>query len=58
MFRAVHRQIARFLNWVNGTGPGASPSRNRISREVADHRRDLEGSAGKWGDVGGGPGGL
>jgi hypothetical protein len=51
MFRAVYRQIARFLNWVNGTGPGQSPSRARISREVADHRRDVEGPTGKWGGI-------
>ena len=39
MFRAVYRQIARFLNWVNRTGSGSSAS--RATREAADHRRDL-----------------
>ena len=41
MFRAVYRQIARFFNWINGTGPGerASPEATRdaenASRELA-----------------------
>ena len=40
MFRAVYRQIARFLNWVNGTGSGSSAV--RATREAADYRRDME----------------
>ena len=55
MLRAVYRQIARFLNWVNGTGSGSSAS--RATREAADYRRDAErrslGYAG-GGDSGGG----
>ena len=54
MFRAVYRQIARFLNWINGTGPGSSAS--RATREAADYRRDMESrtgsGAGSWGDSG------
>jgi hypothetical protein len=43
MFRAVHQRIARFLNWVNrSTGPAGGPSASRITREVADHRRDVQ----------------
>jgi hypothetical protein len=54
MFRAVYRQIARFLNWVNRTGSGSSAS--RATREAADHRRDLE-SRYRGGDYYGGGGG-
>jgi hypothetical protein len=39
MFGAVYRQIARFLNWVNGTGPGSRTA--EASREAAAHRRDV-----------------
>jgi hypothetical protein len=46
MFRAVYRQIASFLNWVNRTGSGTSagsgPSASQVTREAADHRRDVE----------------
>jgi hypothetical protein len=59
MFRAVYRQIARFLNWVNGTGSGSSAV--RATREAADYRRDMEirSGAGGMGDggLGGGVGG-
>jgi hypothetical protein len=44
MFRAVYRQIARFLNWVNGSGSGSSAS--RAIREAEDHRRDVESRSG------------
>ena len=44
MFRAVYRQIARFLNWVNGTGSGYSAS--RATREAEDHRREVESRSG------------
>ena len=44
MFRAVYRQIARFLNWVNRTGPGSSAS--QATREAEDHRLDVEGQVG------------
>jgi len=48
MFRAVYRQIARFLNWVNGTGSGYSAS--RATREAEDHRWDVESRSGStWG---------
>jgi hypothetical protein len=47
MFRAVYRQIARFLNWVNRTGSGQSAS--RATREAADHRRDVEIRSGSFG---------
>jgi hypothetical protein len=54
MFRAVYRRIARFLNWVNrSAGPG--PSASRITREIADERRDLQfrsGTGGPGGDFG------
>ena len=55
MFRAVYRQIARFLNWVNRTGSGSSAS--RATREAAEHRRDVESqNAGSFWDSGGGGG--
>jgi len=40
MLRAVYRQIARFLNWMNRTGSGSSTS--RMTKEAADHRRDVQ----------------
>ena len=46
MFRAVYRQIARLLNWVNGTGSGSNAS--RATREAENHRRDVES---RYGDV-------
>ena len=53
MFRAVYRQIARFLDWVNRTGSGSSAS--RATREAAEHRRDVESrNAGSFWDSGGG----
>jgi hypothetical protein len=48
MFRAVYRQIARFLNWVNRTGSG--PSASRATREAEDHRRNVESRSGGGGD--------
>ena len=54
MFRAVYRQIARFLNWVNGTGSGSSAA--RATREAAEHRRDVESRSGTSWDSGGGGG--
>jgi hypothetical protein len=55
MFRAVYRQIARFLNWVNGTDPDSSAS--RATREAAEHRRDVESqNPGSFWDSGGGGG--
>ena len=48
MFRAVYRQVARFLNWINRTGSGSSAS--RATNEAADHRRDVQSrSGGDWG---------
>ena len=44
MFRAVYRQIARFLNWVNRTGSGSSAS--QATREAADYRRDVQARSG------------
>ena len=55
MFRAVYRQIARFLNWVNGSD-GSSTS--RAIKEAAEHRRDVEGRSGTSWDSGGGGGGI
>ena len=51
MFRALYRQIVRFFDWVNRSGSGSSAS--RTTREVEDHRRDVESSSGSgfggWG---------
>ncbi len=48
MFRALYRQIARFLNWVNRTGSESSAS--QAIKEAEDHRRDIENrSGGGWG---------
>ena len=44
MFRAVYRQIARFLNWINRTGSGSSAS--QAIREAENHRRDIEDRSG------------
>jgi hypothetical protein len=44
MFRALYRQIARFLNWINRTGSGSSTS--QATREAVDHRRDVEARSG------------
>ncbi len=55
MLRAVYRQIARFLNWVNGTGSGSSAA--RAMKEAENHRRDVESRSGSpWGEAGGGDG--
>ena len=52
MFRALYRQIARFLNWVNRTGLGSSAS--RTTREAENHRvEDHVGSSG-WDKLKGG----
>jgi hypothetical protein len=50
MFRAVYRQIVRFLDWINRSRPGSSAS--QVTREAADYRRDFEIRSGS------GPGGL
>ena len=47
MFRAVYRQIARFLDWVNRSGSG--PSASRAAKEAKDHRRDVESRYGGGG---------
>ena len=51
MFRAVYRQIVRFLDWINGSGSGSSAS--QATREAADHRHDVEirsdSGPGGWG---------
>ena len=47
MFPAVYRQIARFLDWINGSGSGSSAS--QATRE-ADHRRDIEIRSGSGSD--------
>jgi hypothetical protein len=51
MFRAVFRQITRFLNWVNRTGSESSAA--RTIREAENHRDDVErrsgGGGGDWG---------
>ena len=47
MFRAVYRQIVRFLDWVNRSGSGSSAS--RATREAADHRRDVQIRSGSEG---------
>ena len=52
MFRALYRQIVRFFDWVNRSGSGSSAS--RTTREVEDHRRDVESSSGSgFGGLGG-----
>ena len=38
MFCAVYRQIARFLNWINGSGSGSSAE---ATREAKEHRQDV-----------------
>jgi hypothetical protein len=50
MFRAVYRQIARFLNWINGTGSGSSTS--QAVREAENHRREIEDRSGITGSSG------
>jgi len=50
MFRAVYRQIVRFLDWVNRSGSGSSAS--QATREAADYRRDEQIRSGT---TGGGP---
>ena len=45
MFRALYRQIARFLNWVNGTGSTPSDA-SRLVREAQEHRDDIANRAG------------
>ena len=49
MFRAVYRQIARFLDRVNRSGSGSSAS--RAVKEAEDHRRDAQSRSGSdgWG---------
>jgi hypothetical protein len=51
MFRAVYRQIVRFLDWINRSGSGSSAS--QATREAADYRRDVEirssSGSGDWG---------
>ena len=53
MFRAVYRQIAKFLNWVNRTRSGSSAS--RTAREIERHRRDVESRYGGGGGADWGP---
>ena len=49
MFRALYRQIARFLNWVNGTRRSESSTSQAI-KEAEQHRWDIEErSGGGWG---------
>ena len=48
MFRALYRQIARFLNWVNGTRSETLAS--QAIRQAEQHRHDIENRSG-------GPGG-
>ena len=56
MFRALYRQVVRFLDWVNRSGSGSSAS--RATREAADYRRDMESRTGSdsggWGLKGAG----
>ena len=51
MFRAMYRQVARFLKWINRTESESSAS--RAIREAEDHRREIESrsgsSGGGWG---------
>jgi hypothetical protein len=47
MFRAVYRQIVRFVDWINRSGSGSSAS--QATREAADHRRDIESRSGGGG---------
>ena len=41
MFRALYRQIAKFLNWVNRTGVESNASRG--IKEAESHRHDIGG---------------
>jgi hypothetical protein len=45
MFRAVYRQIARFLNWVNRTGSTPTAA-SRLIREAQEHRDDVVNRSG------------
>jgi hypothetical protein len=47
MLRALYRQIARFLNWVNGTGSRSSAS--RAMREAEAHRQNIGDRSGSSG---------
>jgi hypothetical protein len=49
VFRAVYRQIVRFLDWINRSGSGSSAS--QATREAKDHRRDIgnRSGGGDWG---------
>ncbi len=47
MFRALYRQIARFLNWVNGTRSESAAS--QAIREAEQYRRDIETRSGSSG---------
>jgi hypothetical protein len=52
MFRALYRQIVRFLDWINRSGSGSNAS--AAVREAENHRRDLEdrypgSGSGGWG---------
>jgi hypothetical protein len=49
MFRAVYRQIVRFLDWINRSGSGSNAS--QAAREAAEYRRDIED---RWGSSSGG----
>ena len=50
MFRALYRQVARFLNRVNGTGrASAGSSTSQAIKEAEDHRRDIENRSGSEG---------
>jgi hypothetical protein len=51
MFRALYRQIVRFLDWVNRSGSGSSAS--QAIKEAEDHRRDVDPRPGSdWGGWG------
>ena len=54
MFRAVYRQIARFLDWINRSGSG--PSASEAAREAKEHRQDVASRGGRGGDFSGGGG--
>jgi hypothetical protein len=48
MFRALYRQIAKFLNRVNRTRSESTAS--QAIREAEQHRRDVESRSGSgWG---------
>ena len=47
MFRAMYRQIVRFLDWINRSGSGSNAS--QAVGEAEDHGRGIENRSGSEG---------